>query len=255
MQENNKGQELELSKHLSKGNQFVLYLYKRISKVSHAIYIVTDIVKDEEPLKWTLRKSASGATSIRHFLDEHTVFEALEKQLIELEGNVEFARITKVLSEMNSAILQDQIKRLIGEIKEGSKNMGYGGKFDQSFFHIPAPLPSLSKYEFDIETKRDDQYKSHKGQNVLYDFYTQTPAKHSSQVGAKRSVAGEADKGQRREKMLKIIRVKGAVTIKDITDQIKDCSEKTIQRELTQMVLEKLLKKTGERRWSRYSVL
>jgi hypothetical protein len=36
---------------------------------------------------------------------------------------------------------------------------------------------------------------------------------------------------------------------------IKDCSEKTIQRELIVLVSEKVVKKEGERRWSVYSIV
>jgi len=42
------------------------------------------------------------------------------------------------------------------------------------------------------------------------------------------------------------------LTIKDFTKNIKDCSEKTIQRELLAMVAKGVLKKEGERRWSKY---
>ena len=50
-------------------------------------------------------------------------------------------------------------------------------------------------------------------------------------------------------------------TIKDIHTEInKDlhgmsfCSEKTLQRELVSMIKDDVLKKTGEKRWSRYSL-
>jgi hypothetical protein len=240
MQENNKGQQLEVTNYLSKGNKFVFYIYRRISKVSEAIYIVTDIIKDAEPLKWALRKSAAEAASLRHFLDEHSVFNNLEKSLLELESMLAFASVTKVLSSMNAAILQDQIKLIMAEIKESSQGSGFATNFGQGFFDIPKPVPAL---------------ESHKGHNVLYDFYAPTASKSNPISRQKVVQVGNEDKGQRRERILKIIRNKGAVTIKDITDQIKDCSEKTIQRELTFMVISGLLKKTGERRWSRYSVV
>ena len=62
----------------------------------------------------------------------------------------------------------------------------------------------------------------------------------------------EEDKRQRRSKILLIIKQKKEVTIKDISSSIKDCSEKTIQRELNSLLSEKVIKKTGERRWSKY---
>ena len=58
----------------------------------------------------------------------------------------------------------------------------------------------------------------------------------------------------RRDRILDIIIEKGEVAIKDISDIITDCSEKTIQRELNDMIKDEKISKTGERRWSRYSI-
>lgn len=250
--ETNKGQ-LEIFNYLSKGNQFVLYVFKRISKVSQAVYIITDIIKDTEPLKWTLRSVASEMVSLKHFLNESDVFYHLERMLLELEGLLDFARHTKVLSDMNVAVLQDQIKCVVSEIKEGEQSVAYPSKLGQSFFDVARPAATLPKLPSDpdkINTQK--QHKSHKGHNVLYDFYVGDPQK--VKLG-KPSNDASPDKGHRREDVLKIIRDKGAVTIKDITEQVKSWSEKTVQRELTAMVVQGVIKKTGERRWSRYSAV
>ena len=62
------------------------------------------------------------------------------------------------------------------------------------------------------------------------------------------------DIGSRRKKILEIVKSRGAVTINEFMESIKGCSSKTIQRELTSLVLSGTLKKTGERRWSKYSL-
>jgi predicted HTH transcriptional regulator len=61
-------------------------------------------------------------------------------------------------------------------------------------------------------------------------------------------------KGHRREAILAVIRKKGEVTIKDVSLTMQEVSEKTIQRELLSLIEEGILKKEGERRWSRYSL-
>jgi predicted HTH transcriptional regulator len=43
-----------------------------------------------------------------------------------------------------------------------------------------------------------------------------------------------------------------AVSIKDIRTAITGCSEKTIQRELANLISQGLIKREGERRWSVY---
>ena len=58
----------------------------------------------------------------------------------------------------------------------------------------------------------------------------------------------------RRVRILKLIKDNREVMIKDIVKHFPDLSEKTIQRELLSFVESGVLKKLGERRWSRYSL-
>ncbi len=59
----------------------------------------------------------------------------------------------------------------------------------------------------------------------------------------------------RRERILDIIKDKKEATIKDIAELITDCSEKTIQRELINLIKDSVIVREGERRWSKYKVL
>ena len=61
-------------------------------------------------------------------------------------------------------------------------------------------------------------------------------------------------KNGRQETILAIIKRKKEVMIKDISLLISGYSEKTIQRELLSMVRDGILKKSGEKRWSKYSL-
>lgn len=66
-----------------------------------------------------------------------------------------------------------------------------------------------------------------------------------------------AYKGQltpRKNAIKDILAAQPNATIKDISQKIKDCSEKTLQRELISMIKDGLVHKEGERRWSRYSL-
>jgi hypothetical protein len=56
----------------------------------------------------------------------------------------------------------------------------------------------------------------------------------------------------RRATILGLLQKKDRVTVRDVAAVIKDCSEKTIQRELLALVAQGVLKKEGERRWSSY---
>ncbi|HEY4512104.1 MAG TPA: hypothetical protein VJH63_00390 [Candidatus Paceibacterota bacterium] len=242
MDEKDKNQQLEVLKYLSGKNQFVLYIFRKISRISKAIYTITDILKDTEPLKWKLRESVTNVFLLRNFFDEKNVFNNLEKILLELEALLDLSRVS-VLSEMNVLIMFEEIRKLLTELHEKSSFGLYSGELSPSFFDVSKPTSS--------ETL---DYKSHKGHNVLYDFYNRHSANKSS-FSANPKRANILHKGQRREEILKVIKDKGTVTIKDITLQIKNCSEKTVQRELTSMLILGVIKKSGERRWSKYSLI
>ncbi len=59
-------------------------------------------------------------------------------------------------------------------------------------------------------------------------------------------------KSDRQKAILDIIKRTGETSIKDITTGFPGCSEKTIQRELNSLIYGGVLKKIGERRWSKY---
>lgn len=58
----------------------------------------------------------------------------------------------------------------------------------------------------------------------------------------------------RESKIIDVVRSKGRVSIKDITDALPTVGEKTVQRALVSLVSRGVLKKEGERRWSRYTL-
>jgi len=64
----------------------------------------------------------------------------------------------------------------------------------------------------------------------------------------------KAGKTNRKDNIIKLFKKGEDLMIKDISHKISDCSEKTIQRELIALVAAGVLKKKGERRWSRYSL-
>lgn len=64
-----------------------------------------------------------------------------------------------------------------------------------------------------------------------------------------------ATHSDRRESIRSVLRSKGQANIKDISDVITDCSEKTIQRELIAMIKDNEVVREGERRWSMYKLV
>jgi len=59
----------------------------------------------------------------------------------------------------------------------------------------------------------------------------------------------------RRDRIVGVIKDKGEATIKDIAYVVTDCSEKTIQRELIDLIKDNVIVRDGERRWSKYRLI
>ena len=82
------------------------------------------------------------------------------------------------------------------------------------------------------------------------------PREATPRVSARTSENNTSSKQRavRRDAIRNILEELGESTIKDISDRMKECSEKTVQRELGAMVAEGIVQKKGERRWSQYSI-
>ena len=57
------------------------------------------------------------------------------------------------------------------------------------------------------------------------------------------------------QNIIAVLRKQASATIKDFSAVATECSEKTIQRLLIEMVQRGVLKRSGSRRWSRYSMV
>lgn len=68
------------------------------------------------------------------------------------------------------------------------------------------------------------------------------------------TLKGNETKSARKENILKILRQKKDASISDIDSLFKDCSTKTIQRDLVELIDEGRVVKTGSRRWSLYNL-
>lgn len=71
-------------------------------------------------------------------------------------------------------------------------------------------------------------------------------------IGHQKSQKGQENQEERVSLILDIIRKNNGISIKGISSIVRDCSEKTIQRELTLLIKRGLVVREGERRWSIY---
>lgn len=249
------------------------YLRKKGEKLATAVYIVTGFLSDNEPIKWQIRECGLSILSDVVSVADSRVSDmphrvkSVTAGINKIISLFEIAAVAGFVSGMNLAILKEEYQSLVEIIENRKIGKPEGGYiFSREFFSAPEPAPSFSP-EKDKATP-EDFYKGHfkknneivstvdKGHEGIKAEQLSTQG-GVSDIVSKNSSLKIGGKDSRRQTILDIVKGKGnleELSIKDIVGHFSDCGEKTIQRELTVLVEEGVLKKTGERRWSRYSL-
>lgn len=231
-------------------DSFKIYLFKKVERISIALYLCTNHLADEVSLKTNIRSIADILIKDILFINRGqsnlNSTTKIKEDFLELKTLLNFSSSSNLISINNVNILIDEINKLSREI-ENHKDILIGDtEFKKSFFVVE----SRQKISENILDNPND-YKGHKGQISI-------EKENDKKEDKKEIFKGQTpntDLNNRTEDIMKIIKDNGKVTIKDISARIKNCSEKTIQRELLKMVSLNLIKKEGERRWSTYSVV
>lgn len=206
------------------------YFSERAKKLTTAVYLVTNLIPATDPLRTSARelsikllnlvgRTPSGQT----FFDIQTEANGMCKKVVEM---LEIALFSGYVSEMNFSVLKSEFDIFASELLTYS-----------------APQETITP-----ESLQATVFLTPPSQKIPV-----SKAVFKEKVIPVKDVV-DAKKSSRKEAILSIIRKRGAVNIKDISSVVIDCSEKTIQRELSSLVAVGTLKRSGERRWSLYSL-
>jgi len=247
-----------------------LYITKKTERLVSAFYLLTDLFPDQEPLKWTLRKYSLDIVGEvlalnTNFNRENVSSYIANSNILKLHSFLETAHMSGLISNMNFSLLQNEIFKLIGMETEyargdGPKDKNLSNNYFSEDYKGQHSLETKLKelpYQGLVPEKeaRDFDKKTNKRQNLNEGVrlpVTQKSLDKSFVVDVFRE--NKSKKNERQIKIIDLVKNKGVVSIKDISLNMNGCSEKTIQRELITMVKSGVLKKEGERRWSRYSL-
>lgn len=243
---------LALSKlSIFENDHYFNYIYKKSEKISSALYMVTDFIQDSEPLKTEMRKKAlslinkslslsSGASAERKSLLSSIVQAALS-----LISFSHIAMLSGIVSVMNHQIIKRELELFIKIIEDRESPGKLGKNFVLSSDLVKdEALLQMNKAQSAAKTSLDTSRVQSPNQVIAYS----RPPQVKHEIKSDR-------KNERQELIIATIRAKGELSIRDLSTVIKGCSEKTIQRELLALVEAGILNKTGERRWSRYSLV
>jgi hypothetical protein len=202
-------------------------IIKKAEKIASALYLVTSFFDDQEPLRWKLRSLSLDLISNKVKDKTNTARE--------ITSHLSLARSTNLVSETNHHILLRELSKFEGEVES---------HLNSTFFREEAPverlLPQFQKFE-PIKDK-------------ITEILADKPVRTEEKPALREFGAVSLKKNSRQSIIINLLKRKKEIMIKDVSPLISGCSEKTIQRELLAMVRAGILKKTGEKRWSRYSL-
>lgn len=260
--------------------------FNKLNKLITALYIVTDIMDKDEPLRTKLRNLGAEIIS-----DTYTNHKDIPNKINEILSFLDIASAVQMISEMNSSILKKEfvdLKNAVSDLTTKEKSwleefvsvpsQNNNDSLEENHFNrfpkiektktfetIPAIIPNINSFK----NTKTANIGLQKGSTLMKALSEKIPAMSVKRNGVLKDshaiVSGDFDelKSKRREEIVSIIKQKnqthpedGGATIKDIKTSafgvLKSCGEKTLQRELIAMVKDGVLNKVGEKRWSKY---
>lgn len=247
--QNNKGED----KRDIKDNYFTDYVAKKLEKLGGALYVITNFFPHDEPLRKTLREKSIEVLSVVYaYRDVVEVQTGLPPRVLalleELTSLLSMARVSGLISEMNHDILIQECERLRDQLR--TQKHVFGPRIEATQLRVGSDEVA------DQTVRSQDGSKSPKqSENTDKDTASIDLSRDLSLDGPVRIEKRQDDtQKKRRAIILKMLEEKGEITVRDVTDVIKNYSAKTIQRELKSMVRDGLLEKHGKRRWTRYTL-
>lgn len=235
----------------------IVFVFKKTERLVSAFYLLTSLLSDNEPIKWKIRNSATSLLSYSLSLSnqEHrNRVEAMSNFIsiaLEIISFLNVAKISGIVSVMNYEILRFEIEKIVEliDLKERSFNSQF--LLSKSFFETDESRPS-DQNKTNVLSKNSNKGQSN-GQVFLKD---KNNTDETNAIFSKENTKGHTalSKNDRYETIINILKKTKEISVKDVSNIISDCSEKTLQRELLSLVEKGVLKKEGERRWSKYSL-
>jgi len=264
------------------------YIQERTQKITEALYRVTDLFSDKEPIKWLLRKKGINIFNCLSFLDDDFPVQRL-KNIGIVSGLIssilrvlEIASAGAFISVVNFEVLRREYRVLADFINHNKKDI------------LPSPTAFLSDSVLIKEnpsSKEGDSLKGHSnsnGQIGINNFFnghslivkenngknkeksngnnasggnlkinTNTIVKDKKKKDVSYSNNNEAEiKFDRQKKILEFVKNNGWVGAREVSAVFdKNISEKTVQRDLIAMADSGILRKAGDKRWRRYATV
>jgi hypothetical protein len=245
------------------------HISQKPERIASALYLITSFFTDQEPAKWKLRTLAADLVSVgvslisQMFKEREAARLEVRSIILEIRGLTTVAKNAGLISEPNFNVIAEELNKYLETLgfPAGLREENGAPVLSENFFSAPEKgLKAPSSFELG----EGQEVKDKSSREDL--AYTQPALKPQlerqllpASGGPKEKPLREfgavsVKKNSRQSVIIALLKRKKEIMIKDVSPLISGCSEKTIQRELLAMVQAGILRKTGEKRWSRYSL-
>lgn len=226
MSDTNKFHEFALQSILFKGRKDWYFCYIKIEKITHVLIVLGQQAGvGGEDITEIARRSASLAGEIAHLAAGEVEAPIVLADVFALLSAIRTLGVKGLLHKETVSILLNEFEQVAERLVRGSH-----------------PSPFITNEHFAVGALPEPGHSLVHGQ------------KNTPELSVRDVVSKGQNKGQsnRMSLILDLVRNKKSLSIKQIASVIKDCSEKTIQRELNSLIEKGLIRREGERRWSVY---
>lgn len=275
----NKGQNIQKDnsfvglKKSSNNDGVFMSVSKKAEKITTAIYMVTDFIPNNDPLKNRIREISlsmiSDTRKMSYSLTGDLYFQ-LSRVIAsawEIVSVMEVAVVVGFISDMNYQILKNALIDFISDLRNRQRIEGFSKIHDMKFIQGTAGDIRLKSDFFRVtdsdmervkeevlkpeaeDTFKDSSYRTfYKGQTED----TKMSFIKNDQKELINKAKSNPKLNERKDKIYALVKEKKDISITDIVSFFKEYSQKTIQRDLVALVEEGRIKKVGDKRWSRY---
>ena len=149
MEQNNNGQQQNTQRHQIANRESdqngMSFLLKKGEKLTTALYMVTDIMGEREPMKWKIRENGVELLSdiaVSYGSSASERMSVMSNAMKKIEKIISFLEITErahMISEMNASVLKKEYLALKDAVEKEWNNIYDKSRsiFPESFFEVP----------------------------------------------------------------------------------------------------------------------
>lgn len=231
------------------GNRSAERVYARSERIVAALYLLTNHIHESEPLRSSVRVHALSlldvVLSIRDGMrsPESAEIVSLRSLIRLLISLVRMLVVSGSISSQNAEIMVESLDELGNFITTSQRS-------------TLSENISFSREDLDVAGSlighQGTSQKAIKDIKDTGDIKDNRSLKDTSSLSV---IKSSSDLSHRRRSILEVLGSGRELGIRDISSNVPQYSEKMIQRELVELVALGFVKKTGFKRWSRYSIL